>query len=139
MVEVKEWLNRGFWLDKEIACLEESRKRAFELSCLPGMGGNSDKVQTSPGNKTEERFLTLAEYDLKLCKRIGELYAILQEISDAIEKVPISPLRTILIERYINYRTWEQIAVSISISERHIHRKHKKALREVEKILRICH
>ena len=139
MVEVKEWLNRGFWLDKEIASLEESRRKAFELSCLPGAGDSREKVQTSPGNNTEERFLTLAEYDLKLCKRIGELYAILQEISEAIEKVPISPLRTILIERYINYRTWEQIAVSISISERHIHRKHKKALREVEKILRICH
>ena len=132
MLGVKEWLNRGYWLDKEIASLEEAREKAFELSCLPGMRCDTDKVQTSCGNKIEDRFLNLAEYDLNLKKRISELYTILQEISEVIEKVPESPLRTILTERYINYRTWEQIAERLDISVRWVYKRHESALKAVK-------
>ena len=134
MEETEKWLNRGYNLDREINALAEARKKAFDLACLSG-GGGGEKVQSSQGNGKEKRLLELCQYDLTLKTRIKELYGILQEISDVISAVSSVPLRTLLIERYINYKTWEQIAESIDVSTRWIYKMRDKAIKEVRDLL----
>lgn len=44
---VKEWLNRGYKLDREINALITAREKVLELTCRTASGNTSDKVQTS--------------------------------------------------------------------------------------------
>lgn len=50
-----------------------------------------------------------------------------------INKIDDSMLRTLLIERYINNKKWDDVADSINYSWSQTHRNHKKALEAVYK------
>ena len=135
-MDVKKWLSRGWKIQREIAALVEARQKAFYLACASGIYGDGVKVQTSQENRTEQRLLSLAEYDRHLIERVNQLYRVLEEIGQTIEKVTDGALRILLIERYINYKTWEQIAEVMGYKDvRHIYRLHKRALIAAEKAL----
>ena len=50
----------------------------------------------------------------------------------AIERVNDCTLRKLLIKRYLQFKTWEQIAVEMNYSWRQIVRLHGKALQKVK-------
>lgn len=131
--EVKLWLQRGRYLNREINALLDAKRRAFDLACAFG-GGLGEKVQTSPTNSQERRLLSLAEYELEIDRQIDKLYRITEEIRQVIEKVEDSTLRVLLIERYINCKTWEQVAEEVDKEVRWVYELHKKALVAVKKI-----
>lgn len=59
-----------------------------------------------------------------------------KEIAHVIDSVQNTRLRELLTERYINGKTWEQVAVQMNYSYVHIvHRLHPAALRAVQEIL----
>ncbi len=133
---VKEWLSRGIRLDEEINQLLQSQHEALTRATNTTSAPNGEKVQTSQKNTSEEKFLNYASYSDMVDSRIDELYAIKQEILAAVNKLSDSTLRTLLIARYINFQTWEQIAVKMNYSYVHIvHNLHPKALNEISKIV----
>ena len=82
------------------------------------------------------KFINYASYSEMIDNRIDELYAIKQEILQAINLVDDGTLRTLLIARYINFGTWEQIAVDLHYSYVHIvHNLHPKSLKAISEIV----
>lgn len=135
MNDVKEWLMRGWKIDGEINSLIYARDRAYERA-LGGAVGNGEKVQSSRGNVEEDLRISYMVFTEKINKRIKELNKINDEIYSAIGKVENSCLRTLLIERYINYKTWEQIGTALGYSYVHtVNRLHPKALNDMSEIL----
>lgn len=133
---VKEWLNRGYKLDKEINALLNEQSAALTRATGSTCGTNAERVQTSRRNTTEDRFINYASYSELIDNRIDELYAIKQEILSAISKVNDAVLRTLLIEKYVNFHTWEQIACNMNYSYVHVvHNLHPKALNAISKIV----
>lgn len=133
---IKEWLNRGRKLDDEINELLEEQHRAFTKAMATACGGYDEKVQTSKGNATEDRFVNYVSYSELIDRRIDELYAIKQEILSAINKVSDSTLRTLLIKKYIKFYTWERISCDMNYSYVHVvHNLHPKALDVISKIV----
>lgn len=133
---VKEWLNRGYKLDKEINTLLKAQHDALARATGSTCGTNAEKVQTSRRNTSENRFINYASYSELIDNRIDELYAIKQEILSAINKVNDAVLRTLLIEKYVNFHTWEQIACDMNYSYVHVvHNLHPKALDAISKIV----
>ena len=128
----KEWLNRGWKLDKEIDALLSEQRRAFDIACSTTTSLTQDKVQTSQSNSAENKFINYANYSKMIDVRIDELYAIKQEILQAINTVKDSAYRTLLIERYVNFKTWEQIAVDMNYCWRQIMRLHGQALQKIK-------
>lgn len=128
----KEWLNRGWKLDKEIDALLSEQRRAFDIACSTTTSLTQDKVQTSQSNSAENKFINYANYSKMIDVRIDELYAIKQEILQAINTVDDSTYRTLLIERYVNFKTWEQIAVDMNYCWRQIMRLHGQALQKIK-------
>ena len=128
----KEWLKRGWKLDREINALlrtkEETRERLMSITA----GYAGEPVQ---GTRDPHRYDRLAELDDKIDQRIDQLVAIKQEILDAINQVPDERYRTLLIERYVNCKTWEQIAVDMNYSFRWTMRVHGQALLEIAMII----
>ena len=132
----KEWLNRGYKLDKEINALLKEQSAALTRATGSTCGTNAERVQTSRRNTTEDRFINYASYSELIDNRIDELYAIKQEILSAINKVDDAVLRTLLIEKYVNFHTWEQIACNMNYSYVHVvHNLHPKALNAISKIV----
>jgi hypothetical protein len=130
---VKEWLNRGYRIDVEINALLEEQAAAFRRAAGATTGGG-EKVQTSKRNTSEDRLVNYAAYSELIDRRIDELYAIKTEIAEAIGKVDDNTLRTLLTLRYINFETWEQIAVNMHYCRVHITRNlHPKALQALSK------
>lgn len=128
----KQWLERGRNLNNEIETLLTAQQRALELACKTSSGSTDDKVQTSRRNTSEDRFISYADYERLINDKIDKLYQVQREITDAIYRVDNSTLRTVLVERYINFCTWEQIAVDMHYNYRWVLRLHGRALQAIE-------
>lgn len=105
-MNIKDWLNRGYHLDEEIRAIQAARDRTSEQACG-----------------------TTANYMRELDARLSKLLKTEHEIQDVINRVEDATLRTLLIERYINYKTWDQIAACLWYDVRHIYRLHARALK----------
>ena len=133
----KEWLNRGYKLDDEINSLLKEQQEAFSKAIGVNYSA-TEKVQTSKRNTSEDRLINYASYSELIDNRVDELYAVKQEILQVINKVNDSVLRTLLIKRYINFQTWEEIAYGMNYSYRQICRLHGKALSKIRDVIE-CH
>ena len=59
---------------------------------------------------------------------IDTLVDLKMELRSVIEAVDGTEYRLILEERYLNWKSWEQLAVSLGYTLRHLHRLHREAL-----------
>ena len=114
----KEWIERGFKLNVEIEQLKEARDRAEKMNDV-----------------CKKSLPSYGEYSRMLFKRIDTLLNICREITEAVSLVDDAALRTLLTARYINFKTWEQVAEDMELDERWIYRLRKKAMAELEKVL----
>lgn len=133
-MNVKEWLNRGFKLNKEIEQLLEAKQKALDLACNVVPNSNGEKIKGSTGNSTENKMIRYADYSKQLTDKINCLLEINKEIVETISKVDDTTLRCILTARYINFKTWEAISNDLNIDLRWIYRLHNRALSAIEKI-----
>lgn len=127
--QTKQWLGRARRLDEEINALAEQKRRAYErlTSATIGSGGNAEE-----GGARFDRYASLSD---RVDREINRLFAVQEEIIDAIGMVEDSVSRAILIRRYVNGQTWARIAAEESYSYKQITRRHGKALEEVRQVL----
>lgn len=145
MQDVKRWLNRGYKINGVIKALEESKQRAYELATsttasvhtvkINGEVTALDKVQESRGNGAESKMIACVDYEMQLEQHKNQLAAVLKEIHGAIMQVEDNTLQTLLIRRYLNFQTWESIAVEMNYNIRHVYNLHDRALKAINKIV----
>lgn len=130
----KEWLMRGWEINTEINTLLEEKEKAFSQACSVTAPTDRERVTTTRRNTSEEKFVRYSneDYEKEIDRRIDELYQIKLEILSAIGTVNDSTLRKLLVKRYLQFKTWEQIAVEMNYSYMHVTRLHGKALQEVK-------
>ena len=130
----KEWLMRGWEINTEINTLLEEKEKAFSQACSVTAPTDRERVTTMRRNTSEEKFVRYSneDYEKEIDRRIDELYQIKLEILSAIGTVNDSTLRKLLVKRYLQFKTWEQIAVEMNYSYMHVTRLHGKALQEVK-------
>ena len=130
----KEYLQSIRKKDYEILALEEAVLRQETLltrvtpilSDMPRGGSDGDKMADGISKLVELRDKINAKID-----------AICQEksiVMSNINKIHDSSYRTILYERYINYRTFEEISTMMHYSYFHTCKLHGYALHEYEKM-----
>lgn len=132
----KDWLQRGWKLDQEINALEDAKRKAYDR-CISATarpesvsGGTEGNLSSDGGMSAYANFAALID------KQIDRLVDTKREIASVIGQVDDAALRTLLTERYINFETWEQIAVSMNYSYQHVVQNlHPKALKRVDSIL----
>ena len=131
-MNAKDWLNRAYKLDKEIDSLEAAKRTMYNriTGITPNYGG-----EVVNGTKDPHKYDEYVAYCAKVDKLVDEYVDIKCEIHTIIAQIKDTKLRTILLARYINFLTFEQIAVDMSYDWRHIMRLHKQALAEVEKLI----
>ena len=130
----KEWLMRGWEINEEINTLLDEKEEAFSRACSVTAPTDPERVTTTRRNTSEDKFIKYSEYEYEkeIDRRIDELYRVKLEILSAIGAINDSTLRKLLVKRYLQFKTWEQIAVEMSYSWRQIVRLHGKALQKVK-------
>ena len=128
----KAWLKRGWQLDREINSLLRTKEetRAWLMSVTASYSG-----EPVLGTRDPHRYDRLAELDEKIDQRIDQLVAVKKEIVDAIAQVEDSRYRTLLTERYMEFKTWEQIAVDMNYTWRRVMQLHGEALNSIGQVV----
>ena len=164
-MNAKEYLNQVGIIDAQIKVIESNieriRKELYLLddisltsSWTDGQphgvkigdptGRKASELADATNAKKESLKKSLAEYEhQQMCKR-SELWSRRMEVIGTITKIAETPdamsrvYYKLLIARYIDFMSWEQIAVEIGYTIRHTWRLHGEALRRIERIIEQC-
>ncbi len=128
----KDWLRRGWQIDQEINSLLRTKQETRDRLTSVTAGYDGESVQ---GTRDPHKYDRLAELDEKIDQRIDQLVAVKQEIMDAIAQVEDSRYRTLLTERYMEFKTWEQIAVDMNYTWRRVMQLHGEALNSIGQVV----
>lgn len=129
----KEFLNRGFHIDRRINSRLDQIARLKELATktnatLSDMPGNPNH----DNSKLEDIVVKIVTLENEINEDIDRLVEISREVMVAVNTVTEPQENLVLSRRYLNFWTWEDIAAEMDCSVRHIHRLHGKALEEVK-------
>lgn len=116
-----KYINRG--IDRKISEMNKWKCRATNITTiLSGMprGSTTDKISDCVAN--------IADLNKEIEREIDKLVDIKKEIECKINAIEDDRLRNILIDRYLYYMTWEEIAYKNFYSWQHVYRLHEKAL-----------
>ena len=132
MMTAKEFLNQGYRINEhidakigQIAMLRElATKTNVVISDIP-RGSNYDN------SSVEKTIIKIVSLEEEVNKEIDKLVNLKREIMEVIEKVDDPKERLVLNLRYLNFLTWESIAIKMNCSVRNVHIVHSKALDSV--------
>ena len=134
--ETKEYLQGIYMLDCKINELIEKKRSYQELAekitqSFDGCGGSGQ------GNKDKisELSARIIDIEYEITDRIDELIDRKQEAERTIDMVPDEIERTILVLRHIRFLEFTEIASKTNLHVRTVHKKHKKAIMSLSKIL----
>lgn len=129
----KQWLSRARFIDREITKLLDAKDavKARVLSITPGYAG--EPVQ---GTRDPHKFDKLVELEDTIDMLVDKLVDTKREIITGISQLEDGRLREVLYGRYIESKTFEEIAVCIKYSYKQTCRLHGLALAKMEEVIR---
>ena len=134
--EVKNYLNRGYYIQKEINNLKERLARLWQEinNAVPSYG--SDGTQFNPDITSKEKKLAVYE-DSKdtIEQKIIELEELDNETEKLIEQMSTSEYRLILRLRHIDRKNWKQIQREIHLSRSSTFDRYTDSLEEFREVL----
>lgn len=129
----KEYLNQAYHIDKRIDCKLQQVEKLHSLATHVTSVFSDMPHSTTPNNKKLEKTIAkIIDLEKEIDADIDNLVDLKHEISDVINSVENVEYRTILEMRYLNFKTWEEIAVALHYTVRWIYKLHSKALQKVK-------
>lgn len=130
----KEYLQQAYRLDNLIdAKLEQitqlramAEKQTATLSAAPISG-------LQPHSRVENCMVKIVDLENEINRDIDRLVSLKRDIQQTISHIHNPDYRLLLELRYLNFKTWEQIAVQMHYSYRNILYLHGKALEQINK------
>jgi DNA-directed RNA polymerase specialized sigma subunit len=124
-----KYLKRYINLDREIERkLEEVARLRSKLTRVTEVFTAEPKGGGSIYGKTEEILVKIVDLEHEIDADVDRLVAVRDSIKSIIEAVEDDRERLLLQYRYLDGRTFEEIAVQMNYSWRQIHRLHSQAL-----------
>lgn len=112
--------------------LDELRSMATRIT--PNYGGEGGGTHQT-GDKLGDAVARIMDAESRVSDEIEMLEATEREVIKTINGVQDGTLSKLLYERYINGKTWEQIAVMMNYTYRRVTQLHGKALNAVKDFL----
>lgn len=110
-------------VDRKMEEFDHWKERALRTNSILG-GTRSSGIGDPTGNAVEK----MVDLQREINGEIDHLVDVRKEIGACIRKVKDDNLELLLEYRYIDGRTWEDIAERMGYSYQHVNRLHKKAL-----------
>lgn len=97
-----------------------------------------EQLRTEDGHRValDKAVADLVDTEAKTAAEIDRLTVLEAEVIGAIDRVP-EPYRTLLYERYVNGKTWEQVAVDMHYSYRGVTKMHGRALQTLKECIEV--
>ena len=124
----KQYLNRVRRIDKEIEVLLRQVQRTRERLESVTQNYNGDSLT---GSRDPHKYDRLVELESLVDQKIDEQIALKAEILKTITQLSDRRQRLVLMEYYVEMKTFEQVAVDLHYSWRQIMNIHNHALRAV--------
>ncbi len=132
MKEKRIYLEQAYRIDQRINCKME------QVSSLHSLATKATSTITDmPGSPTrnihkmEDIITKIVDLENEINDDIDKLVDLKAEITTVIKEEDEPEMQSLLEQRYLNFRTWEQIAVDMGYNVRHLYRMHDKALKKV--------
>lgn len=133
----KAYLSQALWLDSIIDQKLEEQERLQALA--EKMTPSYAEVKVSNGqniNTREENNVKLIDLKHETNEIIDRLVDLTQEIRCTIRRVE-DPLDQLVLEmRYLNKKSWNDVATSLGYDKRYTMKLHARALKKIDKILK---
>ena len=131
----KSYLNQIRIIDQDIQSRIEEKHRLY-ATLIGSPSITHDVVQSSKTDAYDERYMKIIEAGEEIDRRIDKLVDKKIEASRKIDGLDLldNTSAVILRERYINLKTWEEIANAMNYSVRHVNNLHSKALKDFDKL-----
>ena len=134
-MNVKEYLSQGYLLDQRI---NYNLRRLQEMQA--GIDGISSpqisavKVQTSPDGEAPyvKAYMRMAELNERINQEIDLLVDLRNQIDEVVGTVESEQHHMLLLYRYIEGRTWEDIGIKLNAGKSTVKRWEQEALRMVK-------
>ena len=130
-MNVKDYLKQGHLLDQRI---NFNLRRLQEMRAgIDGMSSpqiQADKVQTSPDGDPAfvKALIRISEMQERIDQEIDMLVDLRNQIDETIRTVDNDDYQMLLLYRYIEKRTWENIGNELGIDRSTVKRWHREAL-----------
>ena len=133
-MNAKEYLNQAYRLNELIDSDAQELERLRELAGRIGGSNFGERVQTSKNADTPfVKYLgDIIDMEGKLQRELCELVVLKKQILSALERMTNRDERLLLTYRYMDNVSWEEIAGSLSVSMRTVHRIHSAALQNFQ-------
>lgn len=138
-MEVKEYLNQIRYIDSEIQAHLEERRKLRQAIELKTTSYNDVKVQENNASSYDERYIKYVDMADLINEKIDTLIDLKMKVSSEIDKLDKAEHRLLLRQRYINQKSFEEIAVQMCYDIRQIHRIHGNALQNMSLNVMECH
>lgn len=132
-MKVREYLENAVKIDQKI------RDKWEQIQNLESMVTNmSASLSDMPGSgnrnihRFEDMIIKLTEQRDKLTKDMGELVNIKINVNNMINQVSNWEQHEVLVERYLNSLSWEEISVKLSYNIRHVFRLRDLGIKQIE-------
>ena len=134
---LKQYLNRGIDLNREIVIMKEEMKNISESLTRLSINLDSDKIKKSPTiSPLENGVVHMVQLEKEIQDAIERLATIGSETMLVINKLDDYNSRTLLIKRYVGFKSWETIAQEMNISRRGAQNKYYYALNKLETLMK---
>lgn len=129
----KEYLQQVKLKGVVVANLQREKENIRQLMYSIGGGVGVERVQTSRNN---DKFGTLYgrmdEKESQIDEKLLELIEFKLKVSGEINGLNDARYINLLYMRYMDFRSWDEIAIDMKYSTRHVLKVHKEALAEFE-------
>ena len=130
-MNVKEYLKQGRLLDQKINFnLRRLQEMKSGLCSISSPQFKADKVQTSPDGDAPfvKALLRVEEMQERINREIDLLVDLRQQIDDVIHSLASENQQMLLLYRYVEDRTWEDIGNLLGVDKSTVKRWHLDAL-----------
>ncbi|AME02676.1 hypothetical protein [Selenomonas sp. oral taxon 136] len=132
MVEIKQvraYLWRVHDIERDLKLLEQEYEQAkANILHLKAIQYDTNKVSGGKIGDLSDAIVALEKYAEEINIQLDCLIALRKEVRVQIEQIPDGRYRAILLGRYLCGQSWEQVAVGLGYTYRHVLWMHGKAL-----------
>lgn len=134
-MQAKQYLKQAYRLNELIQC---NKQELDDLRCLssslPGIDYSKDRVQTSPSGDAGFTNIVakIIELENAINADIEKMLSLKLEIRTVINAVQDNEERLLLMCRYLNFMSWDDVCDEMNVSMRTAHRIHAAALANVQ-------
>lgn len=134
----KEYLQQAYQIHRSMQSRKQQIARLRELAEQVTSAATATRVSGTPArSKIESAVCRIADLQAMIQRDLCRLAEKYEEIQRIIDKVEEGPYRDLLIHRYLNFYTWEEIAEKMNYSYKWIHVLHGKALEKVKEYIEV--